>query len=191
MNVNIDLTDEQVKFLKQFAANQHEGANDNLGTCKPLHLVQTEMLEYMHDGGGNGDYDIYVKTDSLDGKEFTSERDLVLEYGNYEKAEDVVNYDTAYYGDEINGKTICSLEDYFKAYGICSPVECCSVVKKYRTVAYFFILENAKEYLKYQSHNLTNPRTYTVSCGYANKGEYEPFFDLLMTLGTQLNKQTT
>lgn len=191
MKITVDLTDEQVKFLKQFAANQCEGAKDNLCTYKPLHLVQTETLEYIHDGGGNGNYDVYVDADNPERKAFRDELNFVLEYGTYDDPSDVVDYDTAYNSEGINGKTIYDLDDYFAAYGINSKIERCSVVKKYRTVAYFFILENAKAYLEYQSHNLTNPRTYTVTSGYANKGEYEPFFDLLMELGKKLNTLET
>ncbi len=40
--------------------------------------------------------------------------------------------------------------------------------------------------MKYKSHNLCEPRTYTVHCGYGNAGEYEHFFDLLMSMGQQL-----
>jgi len=58
----------------------------------------------------------------------------------------------------------------------------------YEDVAYFYTLQSAKEYIKYQSRNLTNPRTYTKSGGYSNYGEYEHFWDLLMSLGIKLNK---
>lgn len=187
MNITIDLNDEQVKFLKQFAANQHEGATDNLCTRKPLHLVQTEELIYMHDGGCNGDYAVYINTDDCE-KEFKNERDIVLEYGQYDDPDDVIDYETAFASNSLNGEIICDINDYFKAYGIESEIECCSVVKTYRTVAYFFILENAKDYIKYQGHNLKNPRTFTVDCGYSNRGEYESFFDLLMSIGQHLNQ---
>jgi hypothetical protein len=60
---------------------------------------------------------------------------------------------------------------------------------KYRTVAIFFILEEAKKYIKYQGHNLSNPRTYTVSAGYSNKGEYHHFWELLFDMGKRLNEE--
>lgn len=190
MNINIELTDEQVSYLKQFAANQYEGAEDNVCTPKPLHLVQTQIEEYIHDGGGNGEYDVYINTDDYS-ERFENERDLVLKYGKYDNPDDVVDYETAYYEkDSINDRTIYDIDDYFKAYGIDSAIECCSVVRRYETVAYFFILENAKKYIKAQSHNLNNPRTFTVYRGYSNESEYEPFFDLLMSIGTKLNNMS-
>lgn len=65
----------------------------------------------------------------------------------------------------------------------------CSVVYRYYTVAYFWIRENAEDYIRRQHYNLIEPRIYTVYKGYANNYEYEPFFDFLMSVGTQLNSQ--
>ena len=58
---------------------------------------------------------------------------------------------------------------------------------EYKNVAYFFTLKNAKEYIKYQGHNLYKPRTYSYSPGYDNRGEYDHFYDLLISIGRQLN----
>ena len=187
MNINIELTDKQVKYLKQFASNQYEGSDDNVWTAKPLHLVQTRVEEYIHDGGGNGEHDVYINTDDYE-KKFKSEKDLVIEYGTYDNPDDIVDYETAHMKGFINNIRISDISDYFQAYGIGSIIECCSVIYRYKTVAYFFILENAKKYIKEQSHNLTEPRTYTVHRGYSNEAEYEPFFDLLMNIGTKLNE---
>ena len=186
MKMTIDLTDEQIKYLKQFAVNQHEGAEDNACTSKPLHLVQTQEEEYIHDGGGNGDYDVYIDADNPD-KVFRNALNVVLEYGVYDNPDDVIDYNATCYGESINGNLIYDLDDYFDAYGITANIERCSVIKKYRTVAYFFILENARQYMKSQAHNLHNPRTFTVYRGYGNDAEYEPFFDLLMSIGSKLN----
>jgi len=51
------------------------------------------------------------------------------------------------------------------------------------------VLVEAKRYMEYQKHNLTRPRTYTVSGGYSNNGEYEPFWNLLMAAGQKLLKE--
>ncbi len=196
MNINIDITEKQAEFLKQFAANQYEGSKDNLATNKPLHLVQTETISYMHDGGGNGSFDVdqYIGSDAClhpNNKDecfkFENEMDLVFAYGSYDIPDEVLSYNEAYDASDVNGVVITDMRSYFEAYGI-NPddVEILSAVKSYRTVAYFFILENAREYIKYQAHNLNNPRTYTVDMGYDNRGEYESFFDLLMTIGQSL-----
>lgn len=187
MKLTIDINDEQVRFLKQFAEKQAEGSRDNVCTRKPLHLVQTERIEYVHDGGDNGDYNVFINADDVELPIFENERDLVLKYGEYDDPDDVMDFETAYACDSVNDMIITDYNDYFEAYGITSPIERLSAVRRYETVAYFFILENAKAYMSYQSHHLKNPRTYTVTCGYSNKGEYESFFDLLMSIGQQLN----
>lgn len=185
MQITIDLTDEQVKYLKQFAANQYENAKDNLGTEKPIHLVQTQEISTVFDGGGNGDIDdIFVVDYYSDYSTFENERDIVLKFSDneYENEDDVPEYE----------ETDCyDLEDYLQTYGVpqdvIDTVSVCSRKVSYKTVAYFFILENARKYIKQMAHKLNNPRTYTDYRGYGNEAEFEPFFDLLMSMGTQLN----
>jgi hypothetical protein len=83
-------------------------------------------------------------------------------------------------------------DDYFEAYGIEKQKYCkVHTAYYYETVAVFFILDEARNYLKYQGHNLTNPRTYTIGAGYANKGEYHHFWELLFSIGQQLNTTDT
>lgn len=192
MNINIELTEEQVKYLKQFAAKQYEGSTENMCTDKPLHLVQTQEKEYIYDGGGNGCLDDeYINTDDYATGPFKTAKDIVLEYGRYEDEEDVLDIDDACDADEVNGYVICDLEDYLAAYdvpdNVIENIEICSVNIQWRTVAYFFIRENALKYCNKQSHNLNNPRIYSVHRGYSNEAEYEPFFDLLMSIGEKLN----
>lgn len=201
MNINVNLTEKQAEFLKQFAANQYEGSKDNLATSKPLHLVQTETISYIRDGGGSGSFDVYRYTgddaqrypNAYD-KYFKDETEFVRVFGDYEDNIEVMSFDDAYDCPCVNDVVVTDIKSYFQAYGIDPDnVEISSAVKSYRTVAYFFILENAREYIKYQAHNLNNPRTYTVDMGYDNRGEYESFFDLLMSIGQSLieNSQKT
>lgn len=186
MKLEIEVTEEQAAFLKQFARNQYAGARDNVCTNKPLHLVQSKVLRCIYDGGGNGDYDIYINTDDDELESFADARSVVMKYGKYDDPSEVLDYETAFEEAVVNDKVIFDEEDYFKAYGVTLHIEKCSVIIDYETRAYFFILENAKKYLEYQGHNLNEPRTYTAYFGYGNKGEYEPFYDLLMSIGDQL-----
>lgn len=185
MKLEIEINEKQERFLRQFAENQSEGSRDNLGTRKPIHLVQSKRLVYKYDGGGNGDYDVYLCCPEYENEPFPDERAVVLKYGDYDDPDKVVDYETAF-ADGIDGEFINDENDYFRAYGVYEDIIKCSVDIEYDTIAYFFILENAREYIKYQGHNLTDPKTFTVSGGYSNKGEYEPFYDLLMSIGTQL-----
>jgi hypothetical protein len=45
--ITIELTEQQKHFLKLFAANHYPGAEDNLATHKPMHVVQTDNRPYV------------------------------------------------------------------------------------------------------------------------------------------------
>ena len=61
----------------------------------------------------------------------------------------------------------------------------------WRNVAYFFSQEEARRYTEYQKHNLELPRIYAQSPGYNNEGDWQPFYDLLLSIGQLLNKKTS
>lgn len=50
---------------------------------------------------------------------------------------------------------------------------------EYKTEAYFLSYQEAEEYLKYQGHNLSNPRIYEDYIGYKNGGSLATLIDLL------------
>lgn len=50
MKVEIELTSEQERFLKLFAANHYPGAPDNLATNRPIHVVQKRASYENEDG---------------------------------------------------------------------------------------------------------------------------------------------
>lgn len=181
MNITIDITPEQERFLRQFAENQCPGAPDNLGTAKPLHLVQTYEPLIVFDGGDHGDEKYY----DLDTNEmYDTAKELVKASLPKDERDNVKSFDDALF-EEINGHLVTNLNKYFEAYDV--NAQAVSVIDQWRTVSYHFTLAEAKRYIKYQGHNLTNPRTYTVSCGYGNEGDYEPFWNVLMQIGSRLN----
>lgn len=177
MKITIELSDKQERFLRQFAENQTPGEHDNLGTHKPLHLVQTQDFLTVYGHHDNGDQ-IWIK----DGETYNSLYEVILACARIEP----LPYEEALY-QEINGVYVEDESSYCKVYGVdyntVSPV---TEFERYRTVAYFWTLAEAKRYKEYQRHNLRKPRTYTVAGGYANEGDYEPFWDLLMTAGRQV-----
>ena len=59
-------------------------------------------------------------------------------------------------------------------------------IKNYRDVGPFFILDDAKKYMKYQGHNLKQPRTYTYGEAYGDEGEFATLYSFLMETGKQL-----
>jgi hypothetical protein len=183
MKIDIELTKMQEHYLKLFAKNQYEGAKDNLCTYKPIHAVQTQRSRVAAEGY---DYDkiVYVVPDwEHEEYQINTLHEFIEQYYEYQEKEcpvQIINYDDAYKLCEIKGVD-------GEIYAILD-VEEQRVEYFYEDVSYFYTLQSAKEYLQYQGHNLTNPRTYTKSGGYDNRGEYEHFWDLLMALGVKLNE---
>jgi len=194
--VTIGLTEEQEKFLKEFSLKQCEGSKDNVGTHHPLHLVQTRDEVVV-----DPDYETPEKVQYHGpdwGEEYDSPQELIKGY--YEQEDEdcpikIVSFDEAYKASrfiDVNGEeqVVFSESDYLSAYGVDEEIyNKVNIGYRYRTVATFFILDEAKRYLEYQGHNLTNPRTYTVGAGYANKGEYHHFWELLLVMGMKLNER--
>lgn len=95
-------------------------------------------------------------------------------------------------------ETAFSLEDYFDVYAQAHPesldVADISVIEEfpeYESVGPFFINDEAKEYKKYQGHNLTNPRTYAYGEAYGSHGDYAALYDFLRESGSELLKKET
>lgn len=191
----IDLTERQEYFLKEFAAKHYPGSRDNVGTDRPIHLVQTRRERVVDPDYDSADKITYFVPDWEE--VYDSYQELIAAY--YKDKEcpiPIVSFDEAYRANDfidVNGEAqvIFGEEEYLEAYGIKRDFYCKTFIGYYfETVAYFWTLDEAKRYMEYQGHNLTNPRTYTVSGGYANKGEYYDFWELLFNLGCQLNKES-
>lgn len=190
MQLTIDITDKQVEFLKKFAEKQGPGAADNLFTYKPIHIVQKMEYTYIP-------YSYELENDlSL----YSNENiDLVYvtdgEY-NYSDRKELVRDEYECAGKE---KPTDEIFEEFKDYDDLNffshfelDVDIFFRVGYYVNVAFFLIREEAQRYIEYQSHNLPKKtRIYTYGPGYANYGEYEHFYDLLMNMGMQLNKEKT
>jgi hypothetical protein len=193
-SITIQITEQQEKFLKLFAEKQYPGSEDNRYTAYPLHIVENkrykyipysnEIAEFMDEGRlcftTDDDYSIW----------FTDEVELVKDWYDGEEcpvevkpyAELEMTDFTGVNGDEY---WISDYNEYFKAYGI----EIRTIAwreEEYEPAAPFFILEEAKRYMHYQKHNLTEPRVYTYAAGYGSQGDYIHFWEFLMTSGKTL-----
>ena len=187
--ITIKLTEAQEKFLKEFASKHYSGSDANLCTHNPLHLVQTRKERVA------SDYDsIDVIKYIILGSEgdFDTPEELVESFYEYEECpieilpfEEVENCDD-FIGVDGEEYSIYDENDYFQAYGI-DEYKMVEIQYYYDTVAYFFILDEAKRYIEYQRHNLNHPRTFTVSSGYSNYGDFDHFWNLLFGIGEQLN----
>lgn len=196
--LKLQLTDKQAELLKKFAVKHYHNARDNKFTAYPIHFVQTKQYEYIPYSSDIEEYFIGVQivfsTDDEFQRWHESEIEAVSDWYEFQEEEcpiEIKSYQELYWKDiaGVDGAIRCiiSYEDYFKTYGV--RVTAIAWRKHYwRNVAPFFILDEAKRYLEYQKLNLIEPRIFTYSSGYANYGDYEHFWDLLMTIGQQLNK---
>ena len=53
MEFKINLNNDEISFLKQFAEKQKNGAKDNVGTMTPIHLVERIRKEYIESDDGH------------------------------------------------------------------------------------------------------------------------------------------
>jgi hypothetical protein len=196
--ITVALTETQENFLKKFAEKQYEGAEDNLLTANALHVVENKRYFYIpYSSDLTGHFEDLPLTFTYDQDYecwWDNETELIKDYYTDYKEEDCpieikpfseVSYS---YFTTVDGEEdyIINWEEYFEAYGI--KIHAMAWKKHYwEKAAYFFIRDEAKKYIEYQKHNLTEPRIYTYSAGYANYGDFIPFRDLLMTMGKQLN----
>lgn len=192
--VTIRITKEQERFLKEFTSKHYEGSKDNVCTRQPLHMVQTKRERIV-----NPDYDDFDKVVyyvSEWGESYNSVQEIIeIYYKEHQCPIEIVSFEDAYKADsiiDINGEEtiISDKDDYLNAYGISSDsYDEVHIGYFYENVAAFFILDEAKKYIQYQKHNLTEPRTYTISAGYGNEGEYNHFWQLLFDIGKKLNNR--
>lgn len=190
--IEIEITEAQEKFLKEFAEKQYIGAKDNLSTICPIHVVQDRRERVVNPDYDKVDRIIYHDSElnlDLNALEeiiehYYEEEDINFSIIPYEEAKD-----NKIKGSDGKEYYIYDEDDYLIAYGINhTNIEKIHVGYYYENVAYFFIRDEAKDYMRYQSHNLISPRIYTFGPGYSNCGDYVPFWNLLMSIGQKLNE---
>lgn len=197
----INLDEKQEKFLKEFAAKHYHGADGNLHTTDAFHVVENKRYHYIPYSWDITDHfsDLPLTFTFDEDYEtwYDDETELIKDWYDYCREDDCpieikpfseVSYK---YLTGVNGEEelITDINEYFEAYGV--KVHAIAWKQHYwEKVAFFFIRDEAKRYMEYQRHNLREPRVYTYSAGYANKGDFVPFRDLLLSIGTQLNKET-
>lgn len=190
----IELDDREIKLLKQYA-KVYEGERDIDWTADPIVLVQNKVKRDVS-GEHNFDlieYEVYVDDRCICEDWLFSDLEEVIENireyfiqggdsGLDEEEFDEVTEDMRYHLEgfyssdiwEYEGKhiNITVKKRFFEYY--------------YKTVAYFFTRAEAKKYVKYQAHNLHEPRVFASYAGYANNGDFPIFQKLLLRLGKQV-----
>lgn len=194
MKLTIELDEKQEKFLKEFAAKHYDGARDNLCTVNAFHVVESKRYDHIPYSEDIVDWysDLPLKFTDSDEYDvwYEDETELIRDY--YEDRGEVCPIEITPYADyeyitNIDDEEVfvSNYQEYFNAYGI--EIKGVAWEKSYYVpVAYFFILDEAKRYIEYQRHNLRSPRTYTYSAGYANYGDFVPFRNLLLSMGSKL-----
>lgn len=193
MRIEVELTEQQVKFLKEFAVKQAPGSDDNHCTSMPIHSVQTRRERVVDTDYDESDKTTWIVSGDCE-QQYDTIKELVEAYYEDEDIEfEIIDYDDAEHTEIIGADGeehyVYDVDSYLEAYGL-EDDYCYKAETKYyyEPVAFFFILDEAKRYMKYQGHNLNNPRTYTYGPGYSNCGDYEHFYSLLMKIGKQLNE---
>ncbi|MBJ8031044.1 hypothetical protein [Bacillus cereus group sp. N21] len=198
--VTVELTEKQVEFLKLFNKKQHSGADDNRCTCDALHVVQKKrnrFIPYSEDISAYFDPDHLKFCVDEDHESWNDEEtEAIREHYEWIEEEcpiEIKPFDDLRFerviGTDGEERFIGDFDDYFKHYGI-ENYDMAWVEKEWENVAFFFILDEAKQYQKYQAHNLGKSRIYTYSAGYDNRGDFTHFRDLLMQMGQELNKES-
>lgn len=166
--ITININENQERFLKEFAIKQACGSPANLGTAYPLHVVETTDYTYVR-GVCDGGEPCY----QWQGEIYTNAMDIIAQCSDFEldKASELM-------------KTT-DIENVFAMFDLDADVY--TRISHYRPVAFFFVRDRAKEYVKYQAHNLCEPRIFTYAGGYSNDGEFKSFYDMLMHIGNKLN----
>lgn len=177
--INIELTEQEAKYLAEFAEKQYEGAEGNVGTRTPIHVVERKE-EYFSQGDGSEwlcedtEYEVYKTFDEM-------LEDL------RKSGKELPPYDEVEYED-VNDVWISDEAEYCEAYGI--HAQSGTIIDTYRPVAFFLIRDEALRYRDgYQAHNCEDCRIYTYGLGYSNDGDLPVFRELLMKMGRQLAQE--
>lgn len=186
MEVRLDIKDTNtLDFLKQFYERHCKNTDDNLCTYKPIHLVQSKEYTYAPYSSeliNEWDWEVCF----MEMGDYGVIRDEVEFLSYYFEIENAIPFEELEQVELEKGGNfvIFDYDDYFEYYGLeKSDYEILCRKHYWQTRAYFLIRQQAEEYKKYQKHNLGESRVYTDSSGYSNYGEWESFYDLLLSIG--------
>ena len=162
---NLKVTDEQYEMLKNICHERK--TQNNRSTADPLWIVETQDSRASADGFDDIDFYTYVfeHESYISFTELEDFKSEVIEYYKEHEDEEAIseivdNLESCYDIDDVSDMLEDRHEGSYLFVG----------VYYYRPVAYFLTDIESKDYLKYQSHNLNNPRTYVVHSGYSNCG---------------------
>jgi len=163
MKLEIDINERELQFLKQYAELYDSERKIDI-TSTPIVVVEERDYIVSDEDYNAGDY-VYVVDDEMT---FYSSEEL------------------RGFLKEITDEAIdkADMEGYVMEQYLIRKFP---VSYFWKPVAYFLTRKEAKDYCRYQKHNLSNrTRIYSRGIGYGNQGDLECLMVLLRKIGTKL-----
>lgn len=187
--MKLHITKDEENMLKQYASVYRKERDEDL-TADPIVIVEDSVSVRVnqHDDYDQKKYCLYIDEelyteDDVDKTEILSVLKDVMENLNVDPG--VINSTVEEIRNIVNNELLevkceLTLED----------TEIIIEVHYYKEnrqpKAYFFTKKEARNYMKYQAHNLRNPRIFTANAGYDNRGDYPILQRLLLRIGEEL-----
>jgi len=187
--MKLHITKDEESMLKQYASVYRKERDEDL-TADPIVIVEDSVSVRVnqHDDYDQKKYCLYIDEElyteeDVDKTEILSVLKDVMENLNVDPG--VINSTMEEIRNIVNNELLevkceLTLEDteiiieahYYKEH--------------WQPKAYFFTKKEARNYMKYQAHNLRNPRIFTTNAGYDNRGDYPILQKLLLRIGKEL-----
>lgn len=174
----MNISKKAIELLKEIAAQRI--TQDNFATRNPIYLVQRRKERIV-----DPDYDsVDVKRLFIPGISDNEEISPTFEDVKNKKLRQT-NLPYKFVIDLEKCENIEEMLEMFELYFSIGEsyynTKITNAEYYWETVAYFLILEDAKEYQQYQKHNLGVSRIYADYIGYGNVGTFAKLIDLFDT----------
>lgn len=187
--MKLHITKEEESMLKQYASVYRKERDEDL-TADPIVIVEdsTSIRVNQKDDYDQKKYCLYIDEELYTDEDLSKTEILsVLKHVMNELNVDpgVIDSTLEKIGTIINNELLeikceLTLEDTEIS------IEAHYYKENRQPKAYFFTKKEARNYMKYQAHNLRNPRIFTANAGYDNRGDYPILQRLLLRIGEEL-----
>ena len=187
--MKLHITKDEESMLKQYASVYRKERDEDL-TADPIVIIEdsTSIRVNQKDDYDQKKYCLYIDNElytkeDLNKTEILSVLKEVMEnlnvdpgviHSTVEEIRNIVN------NELLEVKCELTLEDTEII------IEAHYYKENWQPKAYFFTKKEARNYMKYQAHNLRNPRIFTANAGYDNRGDYPILQRLLLRIGEEL-----
>lgn len=187
--MKLHIAKDEESMLKQYASVYRKERDEDL-TADPIVIVEdsVSIRVNQHDNYDQKKYSLYIDEElyteeDVDKTEILSVLKDVMENLNVDPG--IINSTVEEIRNIVNNELLevkceLTLEDTEII------IEAHYYKENWQPKAYFFTKKEAKNYMKYQAHNLRNPRIFTANAGYDNRGDYPILQRLLLRIGEEL-----